>query len=426
MLAAVKTNPKTVQVGNVISIQSEFNLKLEKPALFNDKCINFSKYSKFKSVPDFDNQWSMIMTEYKKFFTKEQLLVLTLIRQFSVIHPGVCYASYNTLNEEYQKIYGHGFSRDLWRAAVNKADSFGLLNKHEGKRLKMGRNSKTANVLIFNRYDEVKAYAIAKAEAEEEEIARLLEEEYARMTPVMKFGFNARQWAENKALKAAHTKAEKERHEQEQKEMECKAKQAEKQSLYKKMVKHIQYKKMESTINLNELVAIAYGSVKKMMKNVKVSQQQAEEIAFTLFVKALAAKPTKKRPNVNHTALYSWLMKDNLQMLTGEKRQMTKHEITKKQGKKVGVITEALIENETDPYRKAELLAAYEQQEKERQASIEKNPTLKSSHEHWDKIHAENKQKELNEKERKRKQLGMSEQEYLEYKRKELLAQLNG
>lgn len=330
---------------------AQIQFKLEKQAIFNDKRVNYTKYSNFSSVQEFNNQWSILMTTYKKKFTKPQLKVLSIIRRFAGgKFVGVCNASFRSISEKFEEKYGTTVSRDTWRTAVDKADKFGLLNKHDGIRLVDGRNSRTANVLIFNRAEDVKAYAIAKAKEEEAEIEQLLEQELARMTPAMNYAYKARKWAEEKAIKkaeqedAARKKAEKEA-----------AQEAKRASLYNKIGNYLAKNKVNETVQLKEMVAIAYGSVNKMIENVdRITKEQAEDIAYTLFIKAVKTKKVKK----THAALYSWLMNDNLAKLTNQKDTMTDSELKLAAGLNVDMIPEFMIEQEQDAIKRAEMTAS--------------------------------------------------------------------
>lgn len=396
--------------------QMTMTLKLEQNWIYNHRAEMLVKYSKFNDGYDFNNQWEMVMTQYKKRFTKVQHNLMNVIRRRAYKVPGVCNASFKTLQQDYQNEYGTSVSRDTWQRTVDKAEKMGLILKLGGKRLIEGRNSTTANVIIFNRHDEVRAYEIAQLEQQEKEIARLLEEEYARMSPAMNYAFNAMKWAEDKAAKQRQEQADKQRQEQAQKAAEQKAK---KQSLYKKMATYIASKKMN--VNVNEFMGIAYGSINKLKKSTNITQEQAEQIAFELFVKAVNTKKVKK----THAALYSWLMNDNFNLLTGKKETMTKREVTKKRGKKVGVITKGYVESIEDPIRKAELMAAYEQQQKEMEEIKNSNPILKAADDHWTQIHTEQQKAKEEQFKRELEQSGMNEKEYYEFKRAELLKSLN-
>lgn len=405
------------------ALQMTMEFKLGKQWVYNHDS-SVVKYSRFNSVEDFNNQWEMIMVTYKSKFSRKQHELLNIMKGFAGSEedaPGVCSARFKRLEDAYQKRYGVSISRDTWQKTQKKLEKYGIAIVCAGKRLIEGRGSTTANVIIFNRAEDVKAHEIAQKEAEEREIARLLEEEYARMTPVMNYAFNARKWAEQKAINEQEKELRAQREQAQQREIERQQKQAEKKSLYKKMREYAKNK----NININEFMGIAYGSMNKMQKMVNVSQEQAEKIAFDLFVKALTAKPTLKRPQVNYAALYSWLLKDTLNMLTGQTKQMTKHEIAKKSGKKVGIITKGFAESETDPIRRAELLAAYEQQEKEKQEIFNDNTLLKAAQDHWTAVHDKQEKDRLDTLKRDMEQRGMSEKEYFEYKRQELLKQLN-
>lgn len=357
--------------------QLQFILDLDrtnKPAILNSKDRDYSQYSKFTTRNDFDNQYAMIMCEYKHKFSIKQLRVVSVICGFAGSkYYGVCTATYKKVAAKYEERFGDTVSRDTWREAIDKCDIYGILNKHDGVRPVDRRpvddcyKTRTANVLIFNRYDEVKAYAIARMEIEQKEMERLLEAEYARMTPSMTFAYNAKKWAQEKAIKEAEEAARKKAAEE-----AAKAKRA---SLYQKIGAYLSTHKIKDA-QLGEMTAIAYGSVNKMLKQVdRMTKEQAEDIAYSLFIKAITTQKIKK----TYAALYSYLLRDNLDMLTGKKDVMTSNELKARAGQKVEMYPEFMIEQEQDATKRAEMIASNKALEGCYRANKEKLPDW------WDK-----------------------------------------
>lgn len=335
------------------ALQMEFTL--EKQAIYNGENSNHSKYSRFSSRKDFNQQWALILKTYKDKlrFTKLQLRVIGVIVGFAgAKNFGVCSASFKKINKKFKEKYGTNISRDTWRTVVDRCAKYGILSKHDGIRLtEEGDNkSRTANVLIFYRADEVRAYEIARAAETAAEMERLLEEEYARMTPQMTFAFNAKKWGEEKALKRAEQEEKERREAQKRAEEEKKAKYV---SLYVKINSYIQAKKLD--LQAADFVGIAYGSVKKLMGATNISKVKAEEIAYSNFLKAVNTDKSKVKKN--YAALYSWLMKDTTSKLTGQAKEMTDAEIADKQGRNTELPPQFMIDAEQDPIKRAALQA---------------------------------------------------------------------
>lgn len=333
--------------------QLQLQLTYEKMTLFNDERVNYSKYSKFRDIEDFNNEWEQYMVNYKKKFTKLQLDAIRIYRQHAVTEGrvGVVNASYRTLIERAKEYYGFEISRDTFRDAINKLANLGGCIIADGERLINGRGSRTANIVIFNRHDEAVAYQIAQQKKKDEEIARLLEENYAAASPVMNYAYNARKWAEEKRLKQAEAAAQQAAARKKEAEEVSKAR---KVSLYSRLAKIVSTRKSLKTIQLKEAVAIAYSSVKKLVA-LNVPQQEAEEMAY----RELAI--ISQKDNVkNVAALYSWTLNKAITKIKGEDTELTKAELNKKKGVYVEYIPEWMIDREKDPVRRAEMIRSNE------------------------------------------------------------------
>ena len=340
------------------ALQIEFTLELEKPILFNHDTEMLRPYSKFRDGEDFNNEWEMIMVEHKKYFTKPQMQALTVVRRRAYKVAGVANASYRTYIEDSKEIYGQEISRDTFRTALEKAEERGLLLKHFGQRMVKGRGSKTANVIIFNRYDEVTAYAIAHAKKQDEELARLLEEEQRKMAGVLNYAYNARRWAEEKAQKQAAKEAEEARKAAAAKEAERQAKLV---SLQARMRAYLEAKKMTTDkTTFNEYRKIVYSTIHKaMQKDSKLTRRQAEDLAYEAFV-AMCNVP-ESQVKKNRFALLSNKLSRHLLSVVGE---YSKQDLRKKQAEALGARTES--EPEWMEEHKAEQERRQEKQEQRR------------------------------------------------------------
>lgn len=318
------------------AIQLQFALELEKPTLFNHKIELLGQYSKFRDGKDFNNNWEMIMVDYKTEFTKVQLDILTVVRRRAYKVPGIANASYRTYLADFKETFGYEVSRDTFRDTLDKAEKYGILLKFFGQRMIKGRGSKTANVVIFNRYEEVTAYAIAHAKKQDEETARLLEEEQQKMSNVLNYAYNARKWAEEKAQKQAAKEAEEARKAALAKEAEEKAKLI---SLQARMRAYLEAKKMTTDkTTFNEYCKIIYSTIHKaMQKDSKLTRRQAEELAYEAFV--AMCNVSDENIKKNRFALLSNKLVRHLLSVVGE---YSKQDLRNKQAECIGARTERL------------------------------------------------------------------------------------
>lgn len=257
---------------------------LDKPRIINHRCEWLARYSKFKDIYDFNNEYEKMMVEKKKRFTKLQHTILNVVRKYGAKVPGVINASYKTLIERIEEIYGHKVHAETIANTINKAESMGILIKLHAKRI---NGSYAANVIIFNRYDEMTAYEIANLKAKEEEIAKQLEEEFAAMSPVLNYAENARKWAEEKRQKEEERKKAEEQAAAAAREMEQKQK---KETLYTRLLTYVHAKKITKE-QFNELNKVLYGERNKIMKaDPRLTEEQADNMVFGAFINALNKK----------------------------------------------------------------------------------------------------------------------------------------
>lgn len=312
----------------------QLNLTFEKKPLFNSKLVNFKNYSKFARSKEFDAHWDQFMVDYKSEFTKYQLDALRVVREYAVVNPGVCNASYRELEEASQAKYGYMIKRWTFRRALDKAEELGALVKYEGMRLKDGHGSRTANVVIFNRIEEIKMYQIAKKTQEEREIARLLEEEYNKASVMNNYAANARKWQQEKTEREERKARVAQRQERTQKEQEEASKQ---QTLFSKVLAALKAKKLD-TSNISEYMGILYGSIKKTTAaDPQLSKARAEQIALQQFY-VMCNTPDKDILK-NRAAYLSHLLRSKLLSIV---EGYTTKDINKKRAKnahkKVGVV----------------------------------------------------------------------------------------
>jgi hypothetical protein len=110
----------------------------------------FEQYSQFSSLKEFNNHMEMWMVEYKKEFTKAELVGLKRLVRFSAKIPGVCNAKIGTLlkaiHEEY---HNNGISRSSFKRMIGKAKKLGIFTVHETERK---NGSQSSNLYVFNRF----------------------------------------------------------------------------------------------------------------------------------------------------------------------------------------------------------------------------------------------------------------------------------
>lgn len=253
----------------------------EKTTLFNHKLEMLASYSKFTSVDQFNKQWEMIMAMYKKYFTKLQIRILKAVRQRACKVPGVANASYRTYMADLQEQLGHSVSRDSIRNTLDKAESMGILLKCFGKRMIKGHGSKTANVVIFNTYNEVYAYKVAAEKRELEEAKKLLAQEYKQAQRMMGIYHEALEMAaEQQAPKI---------------EPEAPEKPSKEPTLYQKLMNMYKPSNDIQKAKFKELVAIVYKLMKDAKEQHNMNHIQLEQIMLSSF-RALLNKEGVKKP----------------------------------------------------------------------------------------------------------------------------------
>jgi hypothetical protein len=110
----------------------------------------FEQYSQFSSLKEFNNHMEMWMIEYKKEFTKAELVGLKRLVRFSAKIPGVCNAKIGTVLKAIHKEYhNNGISRSTFKRMIGKAKKLGILTVHDTERK---NGSQSSNLYVFNRF----------------------------------------------------------------------------------------------------------------------------------------------------------------------------------------------------------------------------------------------------------------------------------
>ncbi|WP_423410502.1 hypothetical protein AABM38_11470 [Heyndrickxia sp. MSNUG] len=108
----------------------------------------FEQYSQFATIGEFNSHLEMWMVEFKKEFTKGELVGLKRLARFSAKVPGVCNAKIGTvlkaIHEEYKDL---GISRSTFKRMIIKAKKLGIFTVHETERK---NGSQSSNLYVFN------------------------------------------------------------------------------------------------------------------------------------------------------------------------------------------------------------------------------------------------------------------------------------
>ncbi|WP_332651642.1 hypothetical protein [Lysinibacillus sp. 54212] len=298
----------------------------EKKRIFNVKREKtgwawLKNYSKFVDSDDFDNNMEMILAEKKKRFSKVQLCILTVLRQFAVKF-GVVNLTHREIIKKVHENYGHKVCAKTITNLTKKLESMGIVIVFPGQQSDFRY---TSNVIVFNRYDEMRAYEIAQLKEKEEEIERLMMQDLVNASGAMNFAAKARQWAEEKARKEAEAEAAAKAAEEE----------AQKQkTLYAKMKAHLAAKKMNMS-DLNTYASILYGFVKKAVESdSKLSKEQAEKIAWKAFLDVISKKDSDIKKN--RVAMLSYTVKRRLNAILNPEAAYSDLEMKRKEAKAKG------------------------------------------------------------------------------------------
>jgi len=232
-------------------------------------------YSNFKDQ-DFDANIEMILAEKKKFFSRKQLCILTVLRQYAVKY-GVVNASRSTIVDAVEKQFGFTVCAKTVSNLIQKLEKMGIVVVYFGKEYD---GSYTSNVVAFNTYEDMRAYEIAQIEAEEAEIERLMMQDLVKTDNARNYAEKARQWAAEKAKKDAAIESAKKIAEGQQK----------RETIYKKLMAFVAAKKINKS-QAGQLAAILYKRINEAMQaDNRLTQEQAELLAWDAFTVSIASK----------------------------------------------------------------------------------------------------------------------------------------
>ncbi|WML46697.1 hypothetical protein RCG23_13675 [Neobacillus sp. PS3-34] len=118
--------------------------------LKSGKIEGFEQYSQFTSLKEFNSHMEMWLVEYKKKFSKGELVGLKRLVRFSAKIPGVCNAKIGTmLKAIHEEYHDHGISRSTFKRMIIKAQKLGIITVHETERK---NGSQSSNLYLFNHF----------------------------------------------------------------------------------------------------------------------------------------------------------------------------------------------------------------------------------------------------------------------------------
>ncbi|MCQ6277163.1 hypothetical protein JMM81_20010 [Bacillus sp. V3B] len=110
----------------------------------------FESFSQFVSLKEFNHHMEMWLVDYKREFSKGEIIGLKRLVRFSAKIPGVCNAKIGTvlkaIHEEYKD---NGISRSTFKRMILKAKTLGIITIHETERK---NGSQSSNLYVFNRF----------------------------------------------------------------------------------------------------------------------------------------------------------------------------------------------------------------------------------------------------------------------------------
>jgi hypothetical protein len=115
---------------------------------------NFKEHSQFRSLKEFNNNIEIFLADYKKDFTKGELIAFKRLVRFSAKFAGVANAKIGTLLKSInEKSGGFGVSRSTFERMLTKAKELGILTVKPTVKPKGGKGH---NVYVFNTIDVLK------------------------------------------------------------------------------------------------------------------------------------------------------------------------------------------------------------------------------------------------------------------------------
>ena len=110
----------------------------------------FEHFSHFQSLTEFHHHMEMWLVDYKREFSKGELVGLKQLVRFTAVIPGVSHAKIGTvLKSIHAEYHDHGISRATFKRMLGKAKRLGILTIYETERV---NGSQDRNLYIFNRF----------------------------------------------------------------------------------------------------------------------------------------------------------------------------------------------------------------------------------------------------------------------------------
>jgi len=110
----------------------------------------FETFSQYQSRREFNDHMERWLLDYKREFTKGELVGLAMLIRFSTQIPGVCNEKIATfLKAIHEEDHDHGISRDTFKRMIGKAKAIGIMTVYETVR---ENGSQSSNLYVFNRF----------------------------------------------------------------------------------------------------------------------------------------------------------------------------------------------------------------------------------------------------------------------------------
>ena len=327
---------------------------------------NYHLLSKFKTVEEFNNHFEQSMLLHKDKFTKSEYLALNKLRKFAYSEKspntvGVAWVRAQkvvaaTHKETLHLTESFGISRSTFNRMLRKAKKLNLvtvINQYDEHRYKKH------NVYVFNRLEDLTPESFGKVEIVSESNtieASKIEKTDATVTLIL----------ELPKLKEKPITYQKEETVNNQKIEKF----VKNPSLRAKMRNQIMKRNMSHDA-LNEFALIAYSEIKKTMnQNNELTKTYLEKIAYEKFLYVI------DQSNINNMfALFTYLLRKDFGCLLDKDNSVINDvakevELDYKRGMNFSYIPNWMIENTTDPIKKARMIAINELLDKIKRGEI--------------------------------------------------------
>lgn len=113
---------------------------------------SFERFSQFQSLAEFHDHIERWLVNYKREFSKGELVGFNQLVEFSSDILGVSHVRMNIiLNVIHEEYHDHGISRATFKRMLGKAKRLGILKIYETERV---NGSQSSNLYVFNCFDE--------------------------------------------------------------------------------------------------------------------------------------------------------------------------------------------------------------------------------------------------------------------------------